>query len=83
MNCKYCGEQMLASEEIVEISNGTLHAECMLRMICGSAAHILHLCPCYGGEQEEPEHMTKRESARAAAHVVKLIAEKTLLSSRN
>ena len=72
--CLYC------EETIVEGDSGCIfpyldsegprliaeHRECFLRHIFGSVGHQRGKCSCYGGTEEDPEGMTKREAARAA-----------------
>lgn len=43
------------------------HRECHLRMIVGSLGHQMKRCSCYGGTEEDPPNMTRREAAKAAA----------------
>lgn len=42
------------------------HLECHLRTVLGSAGHIERRCTCFGGEDEDPPGLTKREAAHAA-----------------
>lgn len=42
------------------------HPDCWQRQITGSVAHIEHRCACYGGSEEDPPGMTRREAATAA-----------------
>jgi len=42
------------------------HRECFLRHIFGSVGHQQGKCYCFGGTEEDPPGMTKREAARAA-----------------
>lgn len=43
------------------------HKECVLRGIFGSVGHQKKTCSCFGGTEEDPPGMTKREAAKAAA----------------
>lgn len=42
------------------------HYACFMRNIVGSLAHINKTCSCFGGTEEDPPDMTKREAAEAA-----------------
>jgi hypothetical protein len=42
------------------------HRECFLRGIFGSVGHQQGKCYCFGGTEEDPPGMTRREAARAA-----------------
>lgn len=42
-----------------------LHLECSCRMILGSVGHLKGNCSCFGGTEEDPPGMTKREAAKA------------------
>lgn len=42
------------------------HRECMLRNLLGSVGHQRKRCSCYGGTEEDPPGMTKRQAALAA-----------------
>lgn len=42
------------------------HQECTIRSIIGSVGHQEKRCSCFGGTEEDPEGMTKREAAKAA-----------------
>jgi hypothetical protein len=67
--CQYCGEEIAAAgEPFAAVNDGAdlLHRECMVRMIVGSVGHLRRTCSCYGGDQEDPEGVTRREAARAA-----------------
>ena len=66
--CRHCGEP------VVEGDTGTadslelvLHYECGLRLAIGSVGHMKGLCSCFGGTEEDPPGMTRREAAIAAA----------------
>ena len=68
--CFHCAEvieeedsgQIMPCEGILR----PVHRECLLRMIVGSVGHQRHRCPCFDGNEEDPEGMTKREAAIAA-----------------
>lgn len=74
--CLHCDEPIEADDtgtvEIVLDSKldtflKPLHYECRLRTAVGSIGHMKGLCSCYGGTEEDPPGMTKREAAIAAA----------------
>jgi hypothetical protein len=67
--CQYCGEEIAAAGEPFAVVNegaAWLHRECMVRMIVGSVGHQRRTCSCFGGAEEDPEGVTRREAARAA-----------------
>ncbi len=43
------------------------HQECFLRSIVGSVGHQRRRCSCFGGQEEDPPGLTRREAAVAAA----------------
>jgi hypothetical protein len=47
--------------------DGRIHHECLIRAVVGSVGHQLRRCSCYGGDEEDPPGLTKREAARLAA----------------
>lgn len=75
--CRDCGETIaegdLGCVEPHVLNDGHIvgarHRECFLRLVFGSVGHQLHLCPCYGGQFEDPPEMTRREAARAAVNL--------------
>ncbi len=72
--CLHCDEVITAQDEgeMMVQSDGTtarwrpIHRECLIRSVIGSRGHQKGLCSCYGGTEEDPEGMTKREAALAA-----------------
>lgn len=68
--CQWCDEPVTAHERshgaTVNSSGQAVHYECGLRSAVGSVGHQRRLCSCYGGDQEDPPGMTRREAARAA-----------------
>lgn len=44
-----------------------IHEECHLRSVFGSVGHQQRRCSCFGGTEEDPPGLTKREAAKAAA----------------
>lgn len=69
MLCAFCGEEIREGERANLIQGGDLHHECAMRSILGSVGHQLHKCPCYGGTEEDPPGMTKRQAAMAAVEL--------------
>ena len=77
MMCQYCGEEILPGGRSDAVCNADYHIECAFRGVGGSVGHILKRCSCYGGTEEDPPGMTKREAAKAALELYrKLEAEK-------
>jgi len=66
MVCVWCGEELLVTEFNVDGLGNPIHKECMMRMTIGSVGHMLQLCSCYGGNEEDPPNMTRRQAAQAA-----------------
>lgn len=65
--CLYCKELVeLGDRGLVNVIGQTFHLECQVRMIVGSVGHQMKQCYCYGGSQEDPPNMTRREAAKAA-----------------
>jgi hypothetical protein len=75
--CDHCGEP-ITPEEMFWLSREELrtakmlgrgvsmHQECSFRAVCGSAAHLLKECSCYGGDQHDPPGLSRRDAARLA-----------------
>jgi len=70
--CEYCGERVQFGEAgflVPDAGAGRAlpwHRECFLRTVVGSLGHQLCRCSCYGGTEEDPPHLTRREAAIAA-----------------
>lgn len=47
-------------------SRRPLHLECFVRGTFGSVGHLRGRCSCFGGDEEDPPGMTRREAARAS-----------------
>lgn len=73
MTCLYCSEPITSDEPVQDIRNGSLHKECYIRMVLGSAAHQLRECACYGGEREDPPNVSPRDAARLAYDTFKTL----------
>jgi hypothetical protein len=67
--CIHCGEPITDEDVAIVMNDGAvrIHRECMIRSIAGSVGHQLKRCTCYGGTEEDPPGMTRRQAARAAA----------------
>lgn len=72
--CLYCGEVIAVDDSGVIMAfidaEGTRevveHRECFLRHVLGSVGHQRQRCACYGGNEEDPPGLSKREAAKAA-----------------
>ncbi len=70
MNCVYCLEDILEGEPSEPVNgNARMHPECLLRMVAGSVGHQRKKCLCYGGTEEDPPGLTRRQGAMAAARL--------------
>lgn len=76
--CLWCDENIVdgdkgflvgCCEEIDKSGEAPYHRECMLRSIFGSVGHQKKKCSCFGGTEEDPPEMTKREAAKAATEL--------------
>lgn len=68
--CLWCDEPILPAEwrtAQVYASGQAVHYECGLRSMLGSVGHQQRRCSCYGGAEEDPPGLSRREGARAAA----------------
>ncbi len=65
--CLYCEEPLLPGEARDHtVSRSKMHHECGARVVLGSLGHLRGKCGCYGGTEDDPPRMTKRQAARAA-----------------
>lgn len=72
--CLWCGEPVLKGESAEPVTyfcdtgaeSRWLHHECRTRSVLGSVGHQRRLCSCFGGAEEDPPGMTRRQAARAA-----------------
>lgn len=46
--------------------NVVQHYECTMRHVVGSVGHQKGKCSCFGGTEEDPPGMTRRQAAKAA-----------------
>lgn len=60
-------EQLTFLVTTTGIETRWMHLECDIRGRVGSLGHLQRRCSCYGGLEEDPAGMSKREAARAAA----------------
>lgn len=65
--CAWCDEPILDGEKRAPNHRQPTHYECGLRGAIGSLGHQRKLCSCYGGTEEDPPGMTRRQAAVAAA----------------
>jgi hypothetical protein len=64
--CLLC-EEAIAEDDIGTIRAGqVIHYECQMRSVIGSVGHQLRRCSCFGGTEEDPPGMTRRQAAQAA-----------------
>lgn len=66
--CAWCKEAVEAGDTGTVTYGRVMHYECTIRGMAGSIGHQKKLCSCFGGNQEDPEGMTMRQSAVAATH---------------
>ena len=82
--CILCDELIVASDAgTVNRAGQISHYECSLRAVVGSVGHQLKRCSCYGGDQEDPEGMTRRQAAVAASRVHAWLESAAGMRSRN
>ena len=70
-DCLYCWEPIQEGDSgemipVYEVGLRPIHRECLLRLALGSVGHQQRRCSCYGGEEEDPPGLTKRQAALAA-----------------
>ena len=65
--CLFCDESIADGDHGL-FANETqpVHRECFIRQVSGSVGHQKGMCSCYGGNEDDPEGMTKRQAAIAA-----------------
>lgn len=68
--CRICDEA-IADGDIgtVDQDGNAEHYECVMRLCIGSVGHLKKRCSCYGGDEEDPPGMTKRQAAQAAVRL--------------
>lgn len=63
--CLWCDEEIQPLDVgTIDHADQILHYECSMRMILGSVGHIRKRCSCYGGTEEDPAGMTRRQAAK-------------------
>lgn len=66
--CIYCEEPIDEGAVAFQYANGPWsHRACSIRMLIGSVGHQLGRCYCYGGTEEDPPGLTRRQAAEQAA----------------
>lgn len=65
--CPCCDEPILEGERLAPDMRPPTHYECGLRAVIGSVGHQRGRCSCFGGSEEDPPGMTRRQAATAAA----------------
>jgi hypothetical protein len=68
MNCEHCGERILPHEMDPTARITTIHRECAIRVVAGSAAHQGGECD-RGISCADSAELTRREAAKLAAQV--------------
>ncbi len=70
--CLHCDETIKENDEGEMIGSleglRPIHRECLIRSLVGSIGHQQHKCSCFGGNEEDPTNVSKREAARIAAN---------------
>jgi hypothetical protein len=66
--CAWCEERIAINDHGLILSGGVepLHHECFIRQVVGSVAHQQRRCSCYGGHDEDPPDLSRRDAARLA-----------------
>lgn len=70
-SCPYCEEtigpfDLTDQIHMLGLGPREWHWECAARSVIGSVGHQKRECPCYGGTNEDPPGVTRREAAVAA-----------------
>jgi hypothetical protein len=83
--CSLCDEPVLSSDRQGQLGTGeAVHAECLLRSVMGSVAHIQQRCGCFisGSTDGDPEGMSKRQAAMAAVLAFRVATYGEILNER-
>lgn len=64
--CTLCEEPIAEGDMGLVQGECVRHYECDMRSIIGSVGHLMGKCSCYGGTEEDPPGMTRRQAAQAA-----------------
>lgn len=68
--CRICDEAIAQGDMgTIDADGNVEHYECLMRLIIGSVGHLKRRCSCYGGDEEDPPGMTKRQAAQAAVRL--------------
>lgn len=76
--CFHCEEPIAADDDGLLVASPAadggwkqlpVHMECNLRIVVGSVGHQNAKCSCFGGTEEDPPGMTKRQAAAAAVRL--------------
>lgn len=76
--CLYCGEEIAPGDGVpITGPDGpeAMHRACLLRTVVGSVGHIKKACHCFGGCEEDPPGLTKRQGALAAEKLYLRVVE--------
>jgi hypothetical protein len=65
--CDWCEEPVLNDDRRAPNYVRPTHYECGLRAAIGSVGHQKMRCFCFGGEEEDPPGLSRRQAAMAAA----------------
>jgi hypothetical protein len=72
--CRWCGELIRATDHPSDVA--FMHYECGARAVIGSVGHIEGKCSCYGGTEEDPPELTRRQAAQAALDAYRKVMAK-------
>jgi hypothetical protein len=65
--CLLCGEAIAEGDiGTIDGADQVTHYECRMRGVIGSVGHQLRRCSCFGGTEEDPPGMSRRQAAQAA-----------------
>lgn len=64
--CPGCDEPIADTDQLAPSYSQPMHYECGLRAVLGSLGHQRKRCSCYGGNEEDPPGLTRRQAAMAA-----------------
>ena len=74
--CPHCEEPIMPGEPVAPTEGTKMHWECGLRAVSGGANHLLKQCTCCGGIlPPDPAFLTRRQAARVAAAIFKVMKE--------
>lgn len=65
--CVMCEEPVVAADiGTISAAGQVEHYACRMRAITGSVGHQMGRCSCFGGSEEDPPGMTRKQAAEAA-----------------